>query len=275
MLVLPVWIYESWFINIRAHKCLTAVLHVIWARTCTTTGMSSKSLIENILMLRFALMTQSVSLRHRFPHNFFSRPMKCLLADTYAVSHSDCATHSENLGQTWLHLVLVTSLWHCVSVKSPLGSDYISRAHSSLQGHIKDGSHPAEIAFCFSPKDSVSPIFISPSFPHVSLTSVWLRFLRLLYSSLSTRPHVVVHQPGHPHLHRMFRDPQGARSPLLQDPVAHFGCAQYLRALGKPHLSCLCRRLSRFMTFHTDLSYSFRQEILEEGRVKELTWWDS
>lgn len=47
------------------------------------------------------------------------------------------------------------------------------------------------------------------------------------------RPDVAVHQPGHPHLHRVLGDPQGAWSPLLQDPVPHPGRTQHLRALGK------------------------------------------
>lgn len=49
----------------------------------------------------------------------------------------------------------------------------------------------------------------------------------------SRRPNVVVHQPGHSHLHRVLGDPQGAGSPLLQDPVSDSGCTQHLGALGK------------------------------------------
>lgn len=60
-------------------------------------------------------------------------------------------------------------------------------------------------------------------------------------SSLSPpRPNVVVHQPGHSHLHRVFRDPQGAGSPLLQDPVSDSGCPQHLRALGKSPTDLFC-----------------------------------
>lgn len=55
---------------------------------------------------------------------------------------------------------------------------------------------------------------------------------------LLLRSDVAVHQPGRPHLHWMFRDPQGTRSPLLSDPVPHSGCPQHLWALGTNILLC-------------------------------------
>lgn len=119
-------------------------------------------------------------------------------------------------------------------VKSPSGSYYISGAHSFPRRHIKVGSRAAEISFCssaffFAQGQSVTHIHSSPLFPHVSFTFYFLHFLR---------PDVAVHQPGHPHLYRVFGDPQGAGSPLLQDPVAHSGCTQHLRALGKSLSVC-------------------------------------
>lgn len=83
------------------------------------------------------------------------------------------------------------------------------------------------------PGDSLPPIYISSSFPlSPPPLSVYLTLLFF-------RPDVAVHQPGHPHLHRVLGDPQGAGSPLLQDPVSHTGCPQYLRALGKSQAGLL------------------------------------
>lgn len=59
--------------------------------------------------------------------------------------------------------------------------------------------------------------------------------LRICPLSFSLRPHVALHQPGHPDVYRMFRDPPGAGRSLLQNPVTNTRCSQHLRALG----SCL------------------------------------
>lgn len=102
----------------------------------------------------------------------------------------------------------------------------------------------------FPPRDGASP------FP---LLSFCLRLLSVVLTAaqlVSLRPDVALHQPGHPHLHRMLGDPQGAGRPLFQDPVAHSGCTQHLRALGKlpasfaesPHATCFS--LNIFFKFH-------------------------
>lgn len=72
---------------------------------------------------------------------------------------------------------------------------------------------------------------------HEMLTKLVPAFVTIFFP---LRPNVAVHQPGNSHLHWMFRDPQGAGSPLLQDPVSDSGCTQHLRALGKSLIGHFC-----------------------------------
>lgn len=138
--------------------------------------------------------------------------------------------HTEYLGQTWLQFSLVTVLWQWDSVKSfkqPLHFQSPSKLARMLQNY-----------FCFSAQGQcVTHIhFFSPLMcPFLTSSPA----CSLDFPFLFLRPDVALHQPGHPHLHRMFGDPQGAGSPLLQDPVSHSGRTQHLRALGKSPLGLL------------------------------------
>lgn len=161
-------------------------------------------------------------------------PFKILfMACTQRVSRPDLAT---------------VQLGHCPLTVRQCKILQVAITFPELTTFRKDPSKLAHVLqnyFCFSAQGQcVTNInFFSP------LMSFLPPLLSVLLTSLPLflRPDVALHQPGHPHLHRMFGDPQGAGSPLLQDPVSHSGRTQHLRALGKsplgliaesPHVPC-------------------------------------
>lgn len=113
----------------------------------------------------------------------------------------------------------------------------------------------------FCPRTASRLYSFLPLFPHASFYPLFL----------SLRPNVAVHQSGHPYLHRMFGDPQGAGSPLLQDPVPHSGRTQHLRALGKsqPASAFSPNHLaSPVLVFGRDLSGGFYVEQTWSNEVE-------
>ncbi len=178
----------------------------------------------------------------------------CVLLHTVHGLHMQYMhTYTEHLGQTYPQFSLVTFLWHCVRwdykkpLKQPLNFHSSQLSTRTLQSWLTCCRNN----FCcnhFCPRRTCHP-------HSSSFFSLMCRFasssLHYLDSPvLSLRPDVAVHQPWHPHLYWMFGDPQGAGSPLLQNPVPHSGRPQHLRALGKstgarcladsPHIPRFC-----------------------------------
>lgn len=119
----------------------------------------------------------------------------------------------------------VTFLWQCVSVSKRL-------FRQPLDFH-KDTSKLAHRLLKWLLLQCFSPTYTPMSLMHC-LCPFFSIFFTMIFPFLPlNRPDMAIHQPGHPHLHWMLRDTQGAGSPLLADPVPHTGCTQHLRALGK------------------------------------------
>lgn len=200
----------------------------LWAKARQTTA---TAMVSPWLRKLFQTGSSVTTLKSVFPQILWNFLLQTF--EYFYILHME-HTCTEYLGQTYPQSGSVTFLWHCVlwDSEKPLRQLlHFQSSHAFPQGHIKVSSRAAEITFAlafFAQGDCVTVIFISLSFPSCVV-------LPCSNDSLFPRPDVAVHQPGHPHLHWMLGDPQGAGGPLLQDPVPHSGCTQHLRALGKVH----------------------------------------
>lgn len=154
----------------------------------------------------------------KYPHH------RSVLYYSMYVRQAHIPTHAQSKQSSSVTCVCVLVL-----VKGFSGSCYISRGFPL--GHIKVGSQAAEVT-------SASVLFTHIHSSLMSLMHCLCPFFSIFFTMIFpflplNRPDMAIHQPGHPHLHWMLRDTQGAGSPLLADPVPHTGCTQHLRALGK------------------------------------------